>query len=204
MNRENIELVTKYLEFEKMFPPFIRDMETGLCTSDIATGWEWCFDPTQAIVLEKIDGTNVKIVVEGFKLEIYARNQKHKGYVKTELNDPQYKYINEAVVNRVSKRSKKLKDGEYYGEAIGLNIQGNKYELDRNMWYTFEPYKDGVNAYKDFPPTTDFELWKEWILNLNSLLNPNVEAEGVVFLNRSNGKMAKLRKDMFSTNYKHR
>lgn len=197
MNRDQIELTTKYLEFEKMFPPFIRNIQTMECIDEVASGWEWCFDCNQRVVLEKLDGTNVKIVVEGKLLQIGARSQKDKGYIKTEFNDPKYKYINEAVINRISKRSKAFKDGTYYGEAIGLNIQGNKYDLDRNLWYTFEPYKDGVGAYKDYPLTSNYENWKDYILNLKSIINPNREAEGVVFLNRNNGKMAKLRKDMF-------
>ncbi len=203
MNRENVELTTKYLEFEKMFPPFLRDAKTMLCIPDIAKGWEWCFNPEEAYVLEKVDGTNVKVEVNGLELSIFARNQKHKGYFQTSFNDPQYKYINQGVVNYVAGRKKKMKDGIYYGELLGPAVQGNPYKLDTHRWFTFEPHKDGVQVYKDYPQTSNFEEWKNWILQLSSLLNPEVEAEGIVFLHRKDGRMAKLRKDMFSTTYKH-
>jgi hypothetical protein len=204
MNRSEIVVNTKYLEFEKMFPPFVRDLESGLCTPEIPEDWAWCFDPSQAIVLEKLDGTNVKLEVEDLDLKIFARNQNHKGYVPVSWNDPQYKYIIQAVVNRMVSRSKKLKPGTHYGEALGPIIQKNPYGLSTHEWFTFEPYKDGVQAYKDYPKTSNFDEWKTWVLGLKSLLNPNVEAEGVIFLHRENGRMAKLRKDMFSTAYQHR
>jgi hypothetical protein len=204
MNRSDVVVNTKYLEFEKMFPPFIRDLKTGLCIQEVAKDWAWCFDPSQAIVLEKLDGTNVKIEVDGVNLTIYARNQTHKGYVPVMLNDTAYKYIVQGVVNRVAARSKRIKDGTHYGEVLGPAIQSNPYGLNTHMWYTFEPHKDGVKAYKDAPVGDNFEAWKSYILNLKSLLNPNVEAEGIIFLNRNDGRMAKLRKDMFSTDYQHR
>ena len=204
MNRGNLELTSKYLEFEKMFPPFLRDEKTMFCLPEVAKGWEWCFNTEEAYVLEKLDGTNVKLEVEGIKLAIFARNQKHKGYVKTTLNNPEYKYINQAVTNAVAKRKKRMKDGTYYGEVVGPAIQGNPYNLLTHHWFTFEPHKNGVQVYKDYPKTADFNEWKAWILALSSLLNTDVEAEGVVFLNKKDGRMAKLRKDMFSSDYKHR
>lgn len=73
--------------------------------------------------------------------------------------------------------------------------------MDTHLWVNFEPFKGGVEVYKDYPQTSDFEAWKEWILQLKSLLNPNVEAEGVIFLNKKTGQMAKLRKDLFSEAY---
>lgn len=96
-----------------------------------------------------------------------------------------------------------MKSGTHYGEAVGPNIQGNPYKLSAPMRYTFEPHKDGVSVYKDYPKTDNFDEWKEWILGLTSILNPDVEAEGVIFLNRHDGRMAKLRKDMFSEAYQN-
>lgn len=203
MNRNREEVTSKYLEFEKMFPPFLRD-ETFMCMPQVAEGWEWCFNPEEAYILEKVDGTNVKLEVAGMDVGIFARNQKHKGYVPTSLNDPNYKYINQGVVNYIASRKKKMKDGTYYGELLGPAIQNNPYGLETHRWFTFEPHKDGVMAYKDYPRSDNFEEWKAWILGLRSLLNPEVEAEGVVFLHKHDGRMAKLRKDMFSTAYRHR
>lgn len=197
MNRNERDLKEKFLEFEKMFPPFIRDMESGLCIDKVAEGWEWCFNPEKCYVLEKLDGTNVKLIVENSIMSVYARNAKHKGYVLANLNDPNYKYILQGVANAVAERNKKFKDGTYYGELIGPKYQGNPYNLERHIWVTFEPFKNGVGAYKDYPKTSDYEEWKAWILGLKSLLNPEVEAEGVIFLNKETGQMAKLRQNMF-------
>ncbi|PLS18865.1 hypothetical protein CVD28_00245 [Bacillus sp. M6-12] len=203
MNRKSVEN-PKFLEFEKMFPPFLRDMETGLCIPQIAEGWEWCFDPTQSYVLEKVDGENTKIVVSNGVYEVFARNQKTKGYVKVELGNPSYKYLMQGVANFIASRKKTLKDGVYFGEVLGENIQNNPYNLTSHLWYDFRPFKGGVEAYKDYPKTSNFEDWKEWVLSLQSLLNPEVEAEGVIFLNKEDGRMAKLRKDMFDLSYDKR
>lgn len=204
MNRTQEEVTTKYLEFEKMFPPFIRDLDTGLCIPEVAEGWEWCFDWEQTVVLEKLNGTNTKLVVEDGVLEVFARNQKHKGYVPAKLNDPQYKFILQGVANSIASRKKKFNDGTYYGELVGPKYENNPYKLDEHKWMTFEPGKNGVERYKDHPQSNDFNEWKEWVLNLKSLLNPEVEAEGIIFLNKKTGQMAKLRKDMFSIEYNHR
>lgn len=201
MNRTERDAKEKFLEFEKMFPPFYRDLESGLCIPKIAEGWEWCFDPAQCYVLEKLNGTNVKLEIDGEKLTIWARNQKHKGYVEVNLNNPEFKYIIQGVSNTIASRKKRFESKTYYGEVIGEKYQGNPYQMDTHLWVNFEPFRGGVEAYKDYPKTPDFESWKEWILQLTSLFNPNVEAEGVIFLNKQTGQMAKLRKDMFSESY---
>lgn len=203
MNRTKEELTNKYIEFEKMFPPFLRDEVNHMCVDEIAEGWEWCFDPSQCYVLEKLDGTNVKFEVNNLELNIFARNQKSKGYVLSELNNPDYKYINQGVLNTVANKKKRFKSGVYYGELLGPSIQGNPYSLTEHGWYNFEPFKGGVEVYKDYPKNSNFEDWKNWILSLKSLLNPEVESEGIIFLNKLDGRMSKLRKDMFSKSYKH-
>jgi hypothetical protein len=201
MNREMNDQLIKFLEFEKMFPPFIRDMESGLCIPEVAKNWEWCFDPLQSYLLEKLNGTNVKLEVEDYNLNIFGRDQNNKGYVPVQLNNPQFKYISQGVVNSIAKRSKRLESGTYYGEVIGPTLCGNPYKLDTYVWIDFRPFKGGAEVYKDAPKTNSFEEWKEWVLGLKSFFNPDVEAEGVIFLNKQTGQMAKLRKDMFSTAY---
>lgn len=200
MNRfENKE--SKFIDFEKMFPPFLRDLSTDLCIPTIAEGWEWCFDRTKCYVLEKVDGTNVKLVVENGMMEVFARNQTTKGYANVRLNDAQYKHLYQGVVNAVAVKNDTFKDGTHFGEVIGKSFNGNPYQMDTNLWVTFKPNSNGVQRYTNYPETANFNEWKEWILNLKSLLNPSVEAEGVVFLNKETGQMAKLRKDMFDVKY---
>lgn len=191
----------KFLEFKKMYPPFYRDMETDLCLEEVAIGWEWCFDSNKCYVLEKLDGTNVKLEIANGNMTVGVRNQTSKGYIEGNLNTPEHKYIMQGVANAIAKRKKKFSDGTHFGEVIGEKYQGNPYKMDGHLWVTFTPYSDGVQAYKDYPKSSEFEEWKEWILNLKSLHNPNAEAEGVIFLNKETGEMAKLRKDMFDVKY---
>jgi hypothetical protein len=168
MNRTERDVQEKFLEFEKMFPPFYRDLETDLCLPEVAEDWKWCFDPTQCYVLEKLNGTNVKLEVDGDKLTILARNQKHKGYIEVNLNNPEHKYILQGVANAIASRKKRFESKVYYGEVIGVKYQGNPYRMDTHLWVNFEPFRGGVEVYKDYPKTSDFEAWKEWILQLKS------------------------------------
>lgn len=201
MNRTDRNTEEKFLEFSKMFPPFIRDLDTDLCQPTIATGWEWCFDPSKCYVLEKLNGTNVKLeVVEGV-LTVWVRNQNSKAYIEATLNNPDYKYILQGVANLIAKRKKRLSDGTRFGELVGEKLQGNPYKMEGHIWLEFTPFKDGVEVYRDHPQTDFFEDWKTWILQLKSLYNPEVESEGVIFLNKETGEMAKLRKDMFDIKY---
>lgn len=187
----------KFLEFEKMYPPFFRDLETDLCLPQVAEGWEWCFDPSKCYLLEKLNGTNVKLEVENKHMTIWVRNQVHKRYVEATLNDPQYKYIVQGVTTAIANRSKAFSDGTYFGEVIGEKYQGNPYRLHGHTWMTFKPFSGGAGVYKDYPKSSNYEEWKTWMLNLKSILNPDVFAEGVIFLNKETGQMAKLRRDMF-------
>lgn len=201
MNRLEQQQEEKFLEFPKMIPPFYRDLDTDLCVPQVAEGWEWCFDPSKAYITEKVDGVNTKLEVTEGLMRIYVRNQKTKGYVEVTLNNPSQKHIYAAVANAVAKRGKRFAEGVHFGEAVGMNLQGNPLKLPNSIWLTFDKASGGVKQYKDYPKTDDFEQWKQWILNLKSLVNPEAEAEGVIFVNKETGQMAKLRKDMFDVKY---
>lgn len=189
-------------KFPKLDSPFLRAGELlkkkYTCIDEIVPGFEWCFDIDQCFVSEKLDGTNVKIEVRGNELLIFGRNVNiPEGYQQCELNDRQYKYIVQSVINYVGDKEKKMQDGIFYGESIGPRIQKNPYRLEKHKWFNFDPMAGDIMQYTDYPQTSNFPEWREWMLNIKSLLNPEVPAEGVIFLNKHTGQMAKLRRDMF-------
>src|SRR3990167_10917212 len=89
---------------------------------------------------EKLDGTNVRVTVRNHTIVRVEKRrnpdkiQKHKGieepwYVDATDGDPQDKWIFDAVKNTDILI---LPDGEWSGEALGQNIQGNPLNLTRN------------------------------------------------------------------------
>lgn len=98
------------------------------------------FDFANAIATEKLDGTNVRVTVrnnEFVRLEKRfnpTKIQKHNGitepwYIDADEYSPQDKWIFDAVRNTDFSQ---VPDGEWSGEAVGKNIQGNPLNLENN------------------------------------------------------------------------
>src|SRR3990167_3961007 len=116
---------------------------------------------------EKLDGTNVRITVRNHacvRLE-KRRNpdkiQKHKGieepwYVDASEGDPQDKWIYDALKNTDLSL---ISDGEWSGEALGKNIQGNVLNLQNNLIVFFSLGQAPV--FEDVP--IDYEGLKAWL-----------------------------------------
>lgn len=157
------------------------------------------------IATEKIDGMNVRLTVrnhEVVRLE-KRRNpdkiQKQKGieepwYIDTDPFSPNDKYLYEAVKNT---DLSDIEDGEWCGEAIGLNIQGNPLGLDKNTVMLFSCGKAPV---LENVPTTYQEL-KEWLpLQKTKFGDPEKPIEGIVW-HCANGEMFKIKtKDFVKDN----
>lgn len=189
----------------KLHSPFVRVTKEHrfVVTPEIAEGYEWVFSDDSVIAVEKLNGTNVSIVVENCEVtSIWNRTErifpfhKHKTFIMKGLLES----FDRGYVDGFA-------DGQYFGELIGPRVNGNPYNLEEHLWVPFSTYARNHLAYKSwgkYPKT--FEAISEWFKgNLFSLFmlkrgvkkdDPNHFVEGVVFTH-PDGRMAKLRRDMF-------
>ena len=144
---------------------------------------------------EKLDGTNVRVTVRNHtcvRLE-KRRNpdkiQKFKGikdpwYVDASEYDAQDKWIYDALKNT---DLSKIPDGDWSGEAIGTNIQGNPLGLDKNIIVFFSLGQAPV--FENVP--ISFNELKDWISKQQSKYGKN-NIEGIVW-HCSDGTMMKIK-----------
>lgn len=187
----------------------LREPKAYLVTDQVTKGYEWVFEDSETIAVEKLDGSNVKISTENGRL-IAVQN-------RLNVIDPLQvikgkTFIVEGVFMAIGKGYVKS-DGEQVGELIGPKLQGNPYKLLTHEWYPFEKSLSALSyrSFKEHEPTFDnLSSWFEKFLisryfAKKSSFNEkseNIMAEGVIFYNmkrKSEGKtyMAKLRRDMF-------
>jgi len=112
----------------------LRAPEVYLVVDRINPGYEWVFEDPDTFAVEKLDGSNVKILTEKGRL-IGLQNRKN-------IIDPLQiisgkTFIVEGVFRSIGKNYVKA-DGEQAGELIGPKVQGNPYKLDFHEWYPFE------------------------------------------------------------------
>ena len=191
----------------------LREPNAYLVVDKINPGYEWVFDDPETFAVEKLDGTNIKLltlkgrlVTLQNRLNVIDPLQIIKG--KT--------FIIEGVFQAIGKGYVK-EDGEQVGELIGPKVQGNPYKLDFHEWYPFEKAISSLR-YKSFDDhERNFDNWsswfKDWLFSrfytkrASKLgLDDKVMAEGIIFYNlkrKQEGKkwMAKLRRDMFDWFY---
>lgn len=163
------------------------------------------FDPlilASAKATEKVDGTNVRLTVRNHTIVRVEKRrnpdkiQKFKG-----IEDPWYvdasesnedKWIIDAVKNTPVIN---VPDGEWSGEAIGKNIQGNPLGLEINFVLLFSLMH--VPVFENVP--TDYEGLKEWLPGRTSGVGKGI-IEGIVW-HLENGEMYKIKvKDFFGDN----
>lgn len=142
----------------------------------------------RVIATEKVDGTNVRLTVRKHTL---VRVEKRKNPSKIEkeygITDPWYvdadikssedKHIWAAALQTDLSM---IDDGEWSGEAIGPNIQGNPLKLEDPTVILFSnPLVRETLEIKNVPIT--FNQLKEWLPNQSSIFNPEVKIEGIVW-----------------------
>lgn len=167
-------------------------------TNKIEEGYEWVFEDELVMAIEKLDGTNVSIIIENGKItRIFNRTAEVPFFGSSK------RFIIDGVLNSYERGYCKFTDGQYFGELIGPKIQGNPYKLDKHLWIPFSSYCQKTLKYKSwgqYPKT--FEAISEWFKDLMPLfalhLGQKEEGfvEGIVFTH-PDGRMAKLRRDMF-------
>lgn len=202
----------KIKDMEKLESPFVRkinDNNEYIITDEITKGAEWVFEggPDEVLCVEKIDGTNVSIVIEnGIIVSIWNRTERLPFFNKGKA------HIIEGVYEAFLRGYCELPDGQFFGELIGPKVNGNPYRLDKHLWIPFNTYcrdKLSYNSYHKYPKT--FLNLNKWLLDsideggIFSLFMRKKEIkqkpEGVVFHNLKTGQMLKLRLDMMP-NYK--
>lgn len=190
----------------KLDSPFIREMtKSGYIVKDeINPGYEWVFEDESVMAIEKLHGTNVSInIQDGIITGVWNRTERIPFFNKTKS------FIIEGLLNSYQKGYIEfLKDGQHFGELIGPRVSSNRegvndlYNLQKNIWIPFASYGQKHLRYKcwgKYPKT--FESISDWFKELMPLYNMRKGhkdgfVEGIVFTH-PDGRMAKLRRDMF-------
>ena len=150
-------------------------------------------------------------IVLDFDGVIHKYSQGYQG----KIYDPPVDGTQEALVTMLDKGFKlvihtaypnlgEVKDWmvKHFGEAIGSKIIGNPYKIEEHLWVPFSSYGQKHLRYKSWGKyPKDFKTISEWFKELMPLFtmkrgDKEGFAEGVVFTH-PDGRMAKLRKDMF-------
>ena len=198
----------KIRDMPKIESPFVRkEMGTNYCViPEINPGYEWVFEDDSVMAIEKLHGTNVSIEIrDGIVVGCWNRTERLPFFNKSK------KYIIEGLLNSFAKGYMEfLSDGQHFGELIGPKVNGNPYKLNEQLWIPFETFGQKRLRYKSwgkYPKT--FETISEWfkeLMPLYALMKHQSKEEGFVegiVFTHPDGRMAKLRKDMF-TWYKSR
>jgi hypothetical protein len=191
----------------------LRMPEVYLVVERVNPGYEWVFEDSETIAVEKLNGTNIKLKTEKGRL-VALQNRKN---VLDPLQIISGKtFIIEGLFRSIGKNYVKP-DGEQAGELVGPKVNGNPYKLDFHEWYPFEKAVADLR-YKSFHEhERTFDNWSSWFreflfsryytkLASKTGATDKVFAEGVVFYNlkrKAEGHtwMAKLRRDMFDWFY---
>lgn len=187
-------------DFPKIQSPFVRREIDGafVVTPEIDPDYAWVFEDEGVTCQEKLDGTNVSIIIEKGKItQVFNR----ENCMDIWSDHPAIL----AVRKSYSHGYCNFTDGQYFGEAIGDRIQGNPYKLKGNLWLPYQTYFAKHLTYKSWGKyPKDFDTISAWFKNdllpLFYLSKNNGDktgfVEGVVF-HHPDGRMAKLRRDMF-------
>lgn len=148
------------------------------------------------IATEKLDGTNVRVTIRnGMAVRLEKRRNPNKEqkllgitepwYKDADENDKGDKHLFDALKNTDVSI---LPEGEYSGEAIGINIQGNPLNLSANKIVFFSLGQAPV--FENVP--TSFEELKTWLPAQKSRYGNNCGIEGIVW-HCDNGDMYKIK-----------
>jgi len=191
----------KLKDMKKLESPFIRiDIDGNyVVIPEINPGYEWVFEDESVMAIEKLHGTNVSIGMEhGVVIHIFNRTERIHFFTKGK------KFIVEGLLNSYEKGYMDLlEDGQHFGELIGPKVNGNPYKLDTHLWIPFSTFGQKHLLYKSWGKyPKDFKTISTWfkedLLPLYASMKKDRKGfvEGVVFTH-PDGRMAKLRRDMF-------
>lgn len=187
----------------------LRKPEVYLAVDRINPGYQWVFDDPDTFAVEKLDGSNVKVLTRDGTI---AAVQNRLNVIDPLAVDKTINlYIMEGI-NRAGQKKYLQADGEQAGELLGPKFQANPYQLDSHLWYPFERSLTQLR-YKSFDNhDRNYDNWsscfKDYLTSLffqkitKKPTDSPVYAEGVVFYNLKRKEagqvwMAKLRRNMF-------
>jgi len=206
--------MNKIIDFPKLESPFLRETinDRYILVPKLVSNFKWIFDKTKVLASEKIDGTNVSIIIEKGKIiDIYNRKNK----IEILSNKKYYRFIDGVNYSLYKELFRTNRSGQFFGELIGPAIQKNPYNEDRNIWVPFSYLKEKCYykfwvkfieeeiENKDLKDKEIFEKISDIFKNLWSVYyrrktGEKIFEEGIVFYNKETGEMCKLRRDMFS------
>lgn len=178
---------------EKIPTIFKRDEATGgKISQEYAVDTEWFLI---ALATEKLDGTNVRVTVRNKiaarleKRRNPSKVEKHKGIIEPWYVDASQssedKWIQDALKNTDLSA---VPDGEWSGEALGPDIQGNPLNLPSNRIVFFTLGQAPV--FENVP--TSYDELKEWLPAQRSKYGVDVGIEGIVW-HLPDGKKMKIK-----------
>jgi len=98
----------------------------------------WVFEDPEVYAMEKLDGTNVSIMIKkGEMLEVWNRKNKTY-YEKTWFKE--FDHIKLGIESSLTNITSLL-DGQHFGELIGLGIQKNPMDIPEKRWVPFETFR---------------------------------------------------------------
>ena len=188
----------------------LRKPEVRLVTEEINPNFNWVFEDNDTIAVEKIDGTNVKLLTEKGRL-VSLYNRKNPIDMLKISGSKGRTAIVEGIFMAVAKGYIE-EEGEQAGEVIGRHINGNPYKLDGHLWYPFSKaikhlsYRSWHEHERSYSNLSDW--FREYLFSRFSGKrgDKGIMAEGVVFYNLKRKEehkryRAKLRRDMFGWYY---
>jgi hypothetical protein len=192
-------------DMPKLECPFVRKEIDGeyIVTPEINPEYSWVFEDDSVMAIEKLHGTNVSVLIQdGVIVSCWNRTERIPFFNKGK------KWIIEGLLNSFERGYMEfLGDGQHFGELIGPKVNGNPYKLKEHLWIPFETFCQKHLKYKSWGKyPKDFQTISDWfekdLIPLYSSMVQGEEGrtgfvEGIVFTH-PDGRMAKLRKDMFS------
>lgn len=142
--------------FPKLESPFVRKEINGryVCTDELDERFSWIFTGS-AIAVEKLDGSNLHLVVEEGRPSLYTRNGLSLEFLSKEGN----RFANgiiKAVENNIfgNKELSCRGANNFYGELVGPDINEGAYGMDHYIWYPFKFLAEN-RAFKFWPKSIE-------------------------------------------------
>ena len=125
------------IDMPKLESPFVREIINGqyILTPKITPGYEWVFSDEEVVCMEKLNGTNVSIIItEGTVTAIFNRT------ARVPFINKGKEWITKGVLESYVRGMCELPDGQHFGELIGKKIQGNPHKIEGHLWIPFNSY----------------------------------------------------------------